>query len=421
MRILFTGLSSSIHLVRWIEQIQDQGWDIHVFPTPFFRIHPELRDVTVHDIDEPDLATAHRSVRICDRFHSVWGWNWPLPVGRRRASALAARLSPAFTSQAQRVARVIDRLRPAIIHSLTLHRGGLPVLDALDHCRQPRPKWVVTNWGSDLFLFGRLAEYRDRLNRILQQADYYWCECRRDVELAQRRGVQGTVLPIIPVAGGFDLDRAEALRTPGPTSTRKTIVLKGYQDWAGRALVALYALRLCADLLKGYRLVVYTGGRDPESVQIAAELFAQDTGIEVEVVTRVEHERMLAYHGQARVSIGVNISDAIAISSLEAMMMGSFPIQSNTSAAGEWFIDGRSGLLVPPEDPHPIAAAIRRALTDDALVDQAAEINREVIRRRIERRSVAAQVVDIYRRIASGEPIPDSPATTAVQEDFAAT
>jgi len=32
MRILFVGLSQSIHTARWIDQITDQGWDLHLYP-----------------------------------------------------------------------------------------------------------------------------------------------------------------------------------------------------------------------------------------------------------------------------------------------------------------------------------------------------------------------------------------------------
>ena len=34
-------------------------------------------------------------------------------------------------------------------------------------------------------------------------------------------------------------------------------MLKGYQGWAGRALVALEAMEACADVLKEYEIVVY--------------------------------------------------------------------------------------------------------------------------------------------------------------------
>ncbi len=82
------------------------------------------------------------------------------------------------------------------------------------------------------------------------------------------------------------------------------------------------------------------------------------------------------------------------------MSLGAFPIQSNTSCADEWVIDGESALLVPPEDPQIIAAAIRRAVTDDILVDQAAELNAKTCAERLDAAKIRQQVIDMYQSIA---------------------
>lgn len=405
MRILFVAVGGSIHTARWIDQLVDRGWDLHLFPTEIHHLRPELRGVTLHDVEDPRRFTRERTVTIHDRFYSAFGRDWALPFGRYRATQWMMRWQTQFGNQAWRLARLIDRLRPDIVHSLGLHLGGYLTLAAREFCRKPFPTWVVTNWGSDLFLFGRLTEHKDRLAKVLSAADYYWCECQRDVELAKSWGFPSQrILPLIPGSGGFDIERAAALRMPGPTSARRVITVKGYQDWAGRALVALQALRGCADLLTGYRITIYTGGRDPEPVRIAGELLSQDLNIPVSFVPpRTPHESMLRLHGQSRISIGLSISDSIAISLLEAMLMGSFPIQSNTGAAYEWIEDGKTGLIVPPEDPHAVTEAIRRALWEDQLVDAAAEINQRVIAERCDRRQLAERVAATYERIAAGQ------------------
>ena len=77
---------------------------------------------------------------------------------------------------------------------------------------------------------------------MLENCDYYSCECERDVVLAREYGLRGEVLPVFPNAGGFDLALCETLRQPGRTSERKSILLKGYQSWAGRALTGLQGL-----------------------------------------------------------------------------------------------------------------------------------------------------------------------------------
>lgn len=403
MRIVFVGPGGSVHTARWISQLARTAWDIFLFPTELFYVRDEMPPIAIVDVEDPSRVTRPAHVRLNDRFYSAWGHNWPFSIGRHRMTSWIERIEPRFHEPAWRLARFLDRVRPDIVHSLGLHLGGYLTFTARQLCRRPFPVWIATNWGSDLFLFGRLAEHKERLKQVLRNIDYYWCECSRDIELAKSWGVStAKILPPIPVAGGFDIDRAIALREPTPTASRRFIVVKGYQDWAGRALVALHALRLCRDLLQPYQIAIYTGGRDPAPVRIAGELLSQDTGVPVVFIPpRTPHETMLRWHGRARVSIGLSISDSIAISLLEAMLMGAFPIQSNTGAAGEWIEDGKTGFIVPPEDPYAVAEAIRKALSDDELVNRAADINFRTIQSRCDSRIIGEQVRSLYRCIAN--------------------
>jgi glycosyltransferase involved in cell wall biosynthesis len=211
-------------------------------------------------------------------------------------------------------------------------------------------------------------------------------------------GLKGEVLPIVPNGGGFDLRRAAELKHPGKTSARRLILLKGYHGWAGRALVGLRAIELSADVLQGYRIAIYMAS--PE-VRIAAELLSKKTGIPIELVPHCSHVEMMRLYGQARIYVGLSISDAISTSLLEALVMGAFPIQSCTSCADEWIVDGESGFIVPPEDPEPVSAAIRRVISDDHLVDQAAEINWKTAESRLDENILRPQVIAMYEKVVS--------------------
>jgi glycosyltransferase involved in cell wall biosynthesis len=162
--------------------------------------------------------------------------------------------------------------------------------------------------------------------------------------------------------------------------------------------VGLRAIALCAHELKGYRVAIYSAFPD---VKIAAELVSQSTGIPIDLIPPCSHDDMLRLYGRARIFIGLSISDAISTSFLEAIVMGAFPIQSFTGCANEWVVDGEMGFLVPPEDPEPIAAAIRRAVMDDALVDRAAELNARLARERIDQSVIRPQVLEMYKRVAN--------------------
>lgn len=401
MRILFVAMASSIHTARWINQLTGRGWDLHLFSSSGREAHPALREVTVHSLlrKPPFLPRAelrfprgllvrhHPSVRQ----RGLW---FPLSIG----GGVEHHLERLVPHRAQLLARAIARLRPDIVHSLELNQAGRLALEARERLGGRFPPWIATNWGSDIYLLGRLPEQEAVLRRILAACDYYDCECQRDVELGRQLGFTKEVLPVLPNAGGYDLAACRALRG-GPPSTRDVIALKGYQGWAGRALVALAALRRCADLLRGRTLALYSAEDD---VVLAARLLCLETGMRLEVLEqRSSHPQVLGAHGRARVSIGLSIGDAISTSALEAMVMGSFPVQSDTSAAGEWFTHGESGLLVPPEDPEAVARALRRALTDDALVDRAAVLNADVVASRLDERLIRPQVVACYERIAA--------------------
>jgi glycosyltransferase involved in cell wall biosynthesis len=108
---------------------------------------------------------------------------------------------------------------------------------------------------------------------------------------------------------------------------------------------------------------------------------------------------MLSLHAQARISIGLSISDGISTSFLEALVMGSFPIQSCTACATEWIEHGVSGMVVPPDDPDMVEMAIRTALEDDELVDRGSEINWQTALRRLDGNLLRQKVAQIYSEI----------------------
>jgi hypothetical protein len=399
MRILFVGLPDSIHIAHWLNQLSGRGWDIHLFPATSverFGLKAELRNTTVHNVLDGKRNGWHPSIRVEDDFWPFLGRSWPLWRGSNRARSLMRRWVATWNNLSWALTRTIRRLQPDIVHSLGIQISGYLTLEAKNHLECRFPPWVVSNWGSDIYLFGRLSEHREMIKAVLSACDYYLCECRRDIELGHAFGFRGEVLPLLPAAGGFDIEQIRQLKQPGPTSARRLIMLKGYQHWSGRALVGLRAIELCADLIKGYRVAIYVASSE---VKIAAELLTHATGIPIDIVPPSSHEEILRLHGRARVSIGLGISDAISTSLLEAMTMGSFPIQSNTSCANEWVQCGETAILVPPEDPNAVAKALRRALSDDALVDRAAEINAGVTAERIDRSVVQPQVIAMYEKI----------------------
>jgi hypothetical protein len=395
-KILLVARVDSVHTARWVEQINAEDWKVYIFPsTAIENVHPTLNRVVI-------LLSFFARIRLLLERADF-----------RFLAKLVERVRAYFENsnpdlRVKRLKRLIERLKPDIVHSMEIQAAGYLALDAKNGMSGKFPPWLVTNWGSDIYLFGRLAEHAGRIRNVMAECDFYSCECERDIGLAREFGFNGTVLPVNPNSGGFNLASIAPLRCVSVQS-RKLIMLKGYQGWAGRALVGLRALELCAELLNGYTIVIYSAA--PE-VLIAAELFSKKTGVKVQILPQnTAHQEILMLHGQARISLGLSISDAISVSLQEAMVMGSFPIQSCTACADEWLLDGVSGFIVPPEDPEPIATAIRTALTDDALVDNAANINWKVAQERLEQGALKKKAVGMYYQLLGSEP--------AIEVDYA--
>jgi len=387
MRLLIVAMSESIHTARWVNQVADQGWDIHLFPSDDNGIlHPELKNITVY-----------QSVYARQKEKTINVKLQGFPLFYNPFTVLAKKTLSKFIPKYRAIllGRLIDKLKPDIIHSLEIQHAGYLLFESRKFVKNKFPVSIVTNWGSDIYLFGRLAEHELKIRAVLESSDYYSCECKRDVGLAREYGFKGEVLPIFPNTGGFDLEVVSRLRSDGAISKRKKIMLKGYQGWAGRALVGLRALERCAYILSEYEIVIYSASSE---FLIAAELFSKSTGVQTTIIPKgTPHHEILKLHGKARISIGLSISDAISTSLLEAIVMGSFPIQSWTSCGNEWIEDNRTGILVPPDDPDVVENAIRKALSDDNLVNTAAKINWLTSIERLNANSLKRKTLEFYK------------------------
>ena len=398
MRILCVAAYRSNHADRHVDLLARHGFDVHLaVMQPFVPERPPLHPgVTVHD--RMTLAPPP-----------------PGPPARAPKDKLDARLlhlanraipSKGADTAATWLAGLIDALRPDVLHSFAVHQASFLTLLARKQARR-RPVWIVSNWGCDIHHFGqdpRLKdEYLPAIRATLAKADAYFAETRRDVVLARQAGFRGKVLAVQPIGGGFDLAWFRALRSGQPPSVRNIIMVKGYEGSAsgfsvGRASMALDALGMVVPQLAGYEVNFYAT-IDPPILERAAWL--RDTlGVSVRIHPFLPYDELMRLHGRARCSIGISETDGIATSAIEAMLMGSVPIQSDSSGLGEW-IAPEGALLVPHDQPAMIAAALARALTDDAFVDAAARSNDASLDARFSMAAVDPAIIEMYETARS--------------------
>jgi glycosyltransferase involved in cell wall biosynthesis len=393
MRILFVAQAVSIHTARWINQLKDEGWDIHLFDMRGSFPHAALRGITEYSLLFPRKIPGSKPVSYDHPFFLKYGLD-PFPL-----SLVGFFTRRIFRNRVKLLSRVIQSLQPDIIHSIEMQAESYPLLDVIPLLggKLPAP-WIVTTWGSDIYYYQQFPEHVEKIHGVLQNCQYLLPDCKRDEVLAREHGFTGVIPLILPGAGAYAVSEMQKMIQPGPVSRRRLIMLKGYQSWAGQALQALKALEACAEYLKDFEVIVYSA---TPSVLDEVVKIQKNGKLNISILPRSPHFKLLKLFGKARVAIGINRTDGIPNAMLEAMTMNAFPIQSDTNAISEWIRDGVNGLMVDPEDLDQIVDAIKRAITDDDLVNRAAEVNTDIVYQRLDVSIVKSQVIEMYKSIAA--------------------
>jgi glycosyltransferase involved in cell wall biosynthesis len=97
-------------------------------------------------------------------------------------------------------------------------------------------------------------------------------------------------------------------------------------------------------------------------------------------------------------------NEAVAMSMLDAMAAGTPVIATSVGGVAEAIEDGRTGLLVPPDDPAALAAAITRLLGDRGLRERCAQAARAHVRERYSTEAMATAIGEVYDRLLARAP-----------------
>jgi hypothetical protein len=202
----------------------------------------------------------------------------------------------------------------------------------------------------------------------------------------------GKFLEVSPNAGGIPNVFLET--TLDAPSDRKVILVKGYESFVGRASIALSAISEVASEIVEYEIIVYSANR--KTIQ-AVKQTRKSANLNIRAIPKKKlmHSEMLNMFGKARIYVGVSLSDGISTSLLEAMAMGAFPIQTNTSCGDEWIEDGTTGKLIEPNQME-VVNSLRLALNNDLLVDRASVINRQKIKTKCKEEQIKIKSLKFY-------------------------
>jgi len=380
-QILIIGMADSIHVARWLSQFADQPIDFALFPSsPHRRIHPIIKKLTASTSNNMSVTIRPPSMK------------WlALPF-----SALDIPFKNYFRSRL--LSRLINQGKFNLIHVLELQHAGYLLLGT--KLAPNLPKVFITNWGSDIYWFQQFPKHMQKILRLLSIASFYSAECHRDIEIIRQLGYTGRSMPVIPNSGGINMD--EVPHNAQLPSQRRKILIKGYTGFVGQALTAIKACEYAADYLHNYEVVIYSASLKARARALKLR-YIHNVHVTI-LKKKTPHPEMLNLFSEARVYVGVSLSDGISTSLLEAMATGCYPIQTNTSCADEW-LTPVSGSIVSLNsiEPHKqIGSCIIAAIRSDEIVNQAAIDNLRTIRSKAAHSSINSITQSFYNSILFG-------------------
>lgn len=376
MKILFVSLHS-IHAIRWLENLKDTSFELYWF------------DV----LGRGNLLTINP-------VHQFTDWEQrKLPY--MKGEYFLSKKLPSFYEKIEsflkvtaneQLEKIINEIQPDVIHSFEMQYCSYPIIKTMN--KYPNIKWVYSCWGNDLYYYRQFSKHQKKIKKALARVDYLHTDCKRDIPIAKELGFKGIHLGVIPGGAGFRLEEYDKLKCP--IKQRKTIIVKGYQHHFGRGLTIVKALSIIQSEIQDYDVVVF--GAHNGVVE-----FVNENKLPFQVYSGhgLKHIELLEIMGKSLIYIGNSISDGIPNTLYGAMVMGSFPIQSNPGGSTEEIItDGKNGLLIKdPESTDEIIAHIRFALSNPKIIENAIEINNILVKEILDYELNKKKIIAIYENI----------------------
>ncbi len=307
-----------------------------------------------------------------------------------------------LSRQARRIAALIDRVSPDLVHAMRIPFEGILAAKATPQ----RMPLLISVWGNDFTLWASRNRLIARQTRqALNRADGLHCDCHRDLNLAASSWGFDSKKPacVLPGAGGvqpllfYSGDTRPELRRELSIPNDAPIVLnpRGFRAYV-RNDVFFQALPPILEQHPKTTFVCVGMSGNPIAEEWVSRL---DIKSNVRLLPSVSREQMAELFRLATVAVSPSLHDGTPNTLLEAMACGCFPVAGNIESVREWITDGDNGLLCDPTSPVSLARAIVRALGDEQMRNSAREKNSRLIEERAEYGKVMQHAEEFYSEI----------------------
>lgn len=377
MKILFISMPS-IHAIRWIENLKNTNNELFWFDVTNKGAIDSLQNVTQF------VDWKQRKLPI---FKGEYKFSKKIPNTYSKVKHIFE------VTENEALEKIINEVQPDVIHSFEMHYCTIPVINTLNKFKSI--PLIYSCWGSDFFNHLHNKKDLKKIKKVLLRVNYLITDCDRDHYLATVLNFKGHYLGVFPGGGGYEIEK---LRTNYvPISDRKVILVKGYENFQGRAINVMKALDLIIDSLGKFDIVVFS--KRQKVVEYVEK--SKNLKDKIKFLDTISNDALIKIMGTALIYIGNSTSDGMPNTLIESMIMGAFPIQSNPgNVTSEIITNFENGLLInDAENVDEIKNTILSVLNDSTDFEKAASINYEIVKKRYEYYNVQRKINDLYNKI----------------------
>lgn len=393
-RVLFIGLAESTHTQSWIDLLDQSELNVRLFALPS-GLAPDNWPVRIY-------VTKGTAVKLDAVIRTRL---YPRSLAGRFLFRAFAHLffGDASGLEGRWLAKIIRQWRPDVIHTLGLEPASYFYLKVREKYGLQRiGKWVVqVRGGPDLALHRLMSEYYDKIRKVLRNCDQLIADNQKNYEYGLELGLERKrlcPLGVIPGTGGIDVAHTKRSWRGLPSQRRRLVLWpKAYECPQGKALSVFEAIKIAWNSIQPCEFHMLA--MIPET-----RMWFQTLPVEIRrccrIDDRIPRDKTLELMAQARVMLSPSLADGIPNTLYEAMATGTFPIVSPLETIQSVVVSEENVLFARNLYPEEIAEALCRAMTDDALVDRAAERNLEIVSTIADRAQIRPRVVEYYKTLA---------------------
>lgn len=289
--------------------------------------------------------------------------------------------------------QIVADMQPDLVHALRIPFEGM-----LASATPKNILLVISTWGNDLTLHAPASPRMRHLTRLtLRRADALMSDTQRDITLARKWGFNPGKLSLVVVGnGGLDLEELNSVTNRIQRADPAQIINpRGIRSYV-RNDTFFQAIPLVLAKYPDVQFVCASMAGQQEALDWVKKL-----GIEknVSLLPYLNQHELWQEYARSLISVSISTHDGTPNTLLEAMALGCLPICGDIESIREWITPGVNGLLVPPDDPSALAAAILTGLENASLQTKASEENKKLIEQRTSTTYIRSAIDQFIRNL----------------------